>query len=481
MVDRVCGWGASEMSGRSGTTLGVAFALVVVATLAAGSAATEASVGGAVVTIQPVAQHPQGPVTVSGSGYADGATVTVTMDAHKLGSAHANSSGAFRLTARVPATSLPGEHTVKAIATGTASQTGLLVRTDWRMGGFGPTQHSANPYENVLRPSNVGHLSVAWQQTFGTSDNTAYYSAPSLINGYLYTSVGYADNLGFGYLLKLNASTGAVVWSQKGGPANGPPVVYNGNVYWEEGEVYVTSDATGQYVEQFPQAAGFSQEVLVGNTLYTGTAAIDLDTNQLLWSGTPANTAVTSGFAYADGVVFIGVQDNQAGTYALDALDAATGAVVWSAPDGNFVQQTPTVDNGEVIVSDKSGTTYALNQSTGAQLWATPGAGGGGASPAVIGGVVYQVADGVYALSESTGAVDWSNALNNGATPDFTVAVANGVLYIAGSSLTTIDTATGATISESLAHQDVGLAVVNGNVYASQRAGLGFIDYTIAS
>ena len=447
----------------------------------AASARHEASAAGALVKVQPVMQHPRGSIIVSGSGYVARAVVTVRLDGQKLGSAHASSSGAFRLTATVPATSRPGEHTVKALAAGTTAQTGLLVRTNWPMGGFGPAQHSANPYENVLSASTVGGLTVAWQQTFGTSDNTAYYSAPSLINGYLYTSVALADDPGPGDLLKLDASTGAVVWSKNGGPATGPPVVYNGNVYWDQGgQVYVTSDATGQALEVL-QAGGFDQEVLVGSTLYTGTAAIDLDTNQLLWSGTPANTAVTSGFAYADGMVFMGVQDNQAGTYAFDALDATTGALVWSASDSNFVQQTPTVDNGEVIYSDKSGTTYALDESTGTQLWAAPHTFGGNGSAAVIGGVVYQVDDGIYALNESTGAVTWSNALNNGGGANFDVAVANGVLYVAGNALTAIDTATGATISHSEAHKDTGLAVVNGNIYASQRAGLGFIDYTIPS
>ena len=442
-----------------------------------GAAAQGASPGLQVV-VRPLVQHPSGSVAVVGSGFPDSSAVTVRFSGKAVGTAVADGTGRFSTDVTVPAWALPGKHTVSAVADGDTGRTTMLVRTNWPMANFGPRQRAANPYENVLSPSTVGQLSVKWQQTFDTSNNSAVYSAPSIINGYVYTSVYYDVNVP-GYKLKLDASTGAIIWSSNAGYAQGPPVVYGGNVYWEDGgDVYVTSDATGQFVADFANTGGFDQEVLVGNILYTGTAAINLDNKGILWSGTPGGTRATSGFAYDNGMLFMGLEDTQSGADSIAALDASTGTLVWDTPENALIEQTPAVDNGRVLLSNRDGVTYALTETTGSQLWADSGISGGGGPPAALNGTVYQVGPaGAYALDETTGAVEWTNSQVYSGRSMFNAALANGVLYVAGDALTALDTATGSIIYSSLAYRDNGLAVANGNVYSSQDDGLGIVDY----
>ena len=87
----------------------------------------------------------------------------------------------------------------------------------------------------------------------------------------------------------------------------------------------------------------------------------------------------------ANGVVYVGSLNHN-----VYALDARTGAKLWSYATGYSVQSSPAVANGVVYVGSADGNVYALNASTGAKLWSY--AAGNYAvysSPAVANGVVY--------------------------------------------------------------------------------------------
>ncbi len=91
---------------------------------------------------------------------------------------------------------------------------------------------------------------------------------------------------------------------------------------------------------------------------------------------------------------------------------------------------SPAVVNGVVYVGAADGNVYALNASTGAKLWSYATGGEVESSPAVANGVVYVGSDddNVYALNASTGAKLWS--YTTGSIVDSSPAVANGVVYI---------------------------------------------------
>jgi len=114
------------------------------------------------------------------------------------------------------------------------------------------------------------------------------------------------------------------------------------------------------------------------------------------------------------------------------ALNASTGAELWSfATGGNNMFSSPAVANGVVYVAADNLNLYALNASTGAKLWSDNIGTEGGPSPAVANGVVYvSSADrNLYALNASTGAKLWNHAIGlNSSSPT----VVNGVVYVRG-------------------------------------------------
>src|SRR5580704_12943410 len=174
--------------------------------------------------------------------------------------------------------------------------------------------------------------------------------------------------------------------------------------------------------------------------------ALNASTGAKLWSYTTGGQLVSSP-AVANGVVYIGSGDSN-----VYALHASTGAKLWSYTTGAGVESSPAVANGVVYVGYDDDNLYALNASTGAKLWSFATGGGSEcifgvpqppgflnapckifSSPAVANGVVYvSSTDGnLYALNASTGAKLWSNPAVSYSSP----AVANGVVYIGSTAL----------------------------------------------
>ena len=63
-------------------------------------------------------------------------------------------------------------------------------------------------------------------------------------------------------------------------------------------------------------------------------------------------------------MVYVGSED-----FNVYALNASTGAKLWSYTTGSWVHSSPAVANGVVYVGSDDGNVYALNASTGAKLW----------------------------------------------------------------------------------------------------------------
>ena len=66
-------------------------------------------------------------------------------------------------------------------------------------------------------------------------------------------------------------------------------------------------------------------------------------------------SGVISSPAIANGVVYIGSNDNN-----LYALNANTGAKLWSYTTGNWVVSSPVVSNGVLYVGSADGNVYAF-------------------------------------------------------------------------------------------------------------------------
>ena len=89
-----------------------------------------------------------------------------------------------------------------------------------------------------------------------------------------------------------------------------------------------------------------------------------------------------------NGIVYVGSFDDK-----VYALNASTGATVWTATTGGQVFSSPAVANGIVYVGSDDGNVYTLSATTGARIWTATPIGAMESSPAVANGIVYVGSD----------------------------------------------------------------------------------------
>ncbi len=135
--------------------------------------------------------------------------------------------------------------------------------------------------------------------------------------------------------------------------------------------------------------------------------ALNASTGAKLWSFATGNESQLDSPAVANGVVYIGSLDDN-----VYALNASTGAKLWSYTTGASVNSSPALGNGVVYIGSDDDNLYALNANTGAKLWSFATGNVVYSSPAMANGVVYIGSDddNLYALNASTGAKLWSFA-----------------------------------------------------------------------
>jgi outer membrane protein assembly factor BamB len=154
----------------------------------------------------------------------------------------------------------------------------------------------------------------------------------------------------------------------------------------------------------------------------------NVGTLQVKWSYPIGSNISASSPAVADGIVYFGSTDHN-----VYALNAGTGAKLWSYTTGDQVYSSPAVANGVVFVGSMDSNVYALNANTGAKLWSFATDSSVDSSPAVVNGVVYivSVANGgtMYALNANTGAKLWS--FDTFSTQPSSASVVNGIVYFA--------------------------------------------------
>jgi outer membrane protein assembly factor BamB len=215
-----------------------------------------------------------------------------------------------------------------------------------------------------------------------------------------------------------------------------------------------TPDATGYFRAYSPPAVA-NGLVYVGSP-NSGLYALDAATGALRWTALTPGT-VSYSPAVANGVVYV-----SAGA-GLWALDATNGALRWTAHTSDEPRSSPAVANGVVYVGTKV-SLDALDAATGALRWTAP-IGSRVSSPAVDNGVVYvSVDDGtLYAFDAATGSIRWVFPL--GSSPS-SPAVVNGVVYATSSDwLLAVDSATGLALWAAPYGGTQAPAVANGVVY----------------
>ena len=82
-------------------------------------------------------------------------------------------------------------------------------------------------------------------------------------------------------------------------------------------------------------------------------------THRSVATGGPVRSTPTE----QDNVLYFGSDDSK-----IYALDAATGATVWTVTTGGAVESSPTLQSNVLYVGSDDATVYALNPATGATL-----------------------------------------------------------------------------------------------------------------
>ena len=236
---------------------------------------------------------------------------------------------------------------------------------------------------------------------------------------------------------------------------------------------------TNEEIETPPQAAqaatvGADQSAMVyAGSFDRNLYAVDARTGAKVWS-VPTGGSVFSSPTAADGLVYVGSDDGN-----LYAINASTGAKAWSFLTGSAVVSSPAVSGGNVFIASQDGNVYALNARTGAMTWKFPTGSSIESSPAVAGNVVYVGSDDrdVYALNALTGAEIWKSP--TGFLVQSSPAVADNMVFVGSDDhdVYALNARTGAGIwkfpteddvfsSPAVAGNVVYVGSVDGNVYA---------------
>jgi len=262
--------------------------------------------------------------------------------------------------------------------------------------------------------------------------------APAVVDGVVF--VGSYDNKTYA----LNASTGDEIWSRKlGGNVWHSPAVAYGMVFVNCGDnrTYALDAATGELVWSYEtgdyRVVGSSPAVAYGMVFIAASKtrfppqprapakvyALNASTGAKIWSYMIDDQVFCSP-AVAEGKVYIG--SNDANVYALDAY---TGNKLWSYQTGRLVQSDPAVAYGLVFIGSGDNRTYALNATTGELIWNYTTGDGVHSAPAVADGKVFfgSLDKTIYALNASTGELIWSYETDGWV---FQLAIAYGKLFV---------------------------------------------------
>jgi polyvinyl alcohol dehydrogenase (cytochrome) len=188
---------------------------------------------------------------------------------------------------------------------------GAAGSSSWPSGGHDSSNTHSNPAETKLNAENVKNLAVKW--TYTTQGDVS--ANPAVVDGAVYF-----PDWG-GYLHKVDAATGAKIWSRK------------------------ISDYDG-----IPGSVSRASPAVVGNTVYVGDqnggnlTAVNATTGNAIWTTRVDQhpfAILTAGPLVYNGVVYQGVASAEEGVAtnpnypcctfrgSVVALNAATGAILW--------------------------------------------------------------------------------------------------------------------------------------------------------
>ena len=237
--------------------------------------------------------------------------------------------------------------------------------------------------------------------------------------------------------------TGAPIWSS---PALQGDAVYTGS---SDSNVYALKASSGKLLWQFKTGAAVVGPPMVdGEFVYVlsddgflyklarrqGTLAWKFDTHgnssrELPNVKSDVYDTVASAPTISDGVLYIGSADKR-----LYAVEASSGKELWRFDTQGLVRSTPVVAGGRVFFGSRDHFVYALDAHTGALAWKFDTVREVVSSPLAADGTVYigSRSSNLYALDAATGAVKWTFFYWS-SWVESSARIRNGILYIGSS------------------------------------------------
>ncbi len=256
-------------------------------------------------------------------------------------------------------------------------------------------------------------------------------SGPAAADGRIYVSDG------AGTFYALDQASGRQIWTSSSSYAAPSAATADAGVVYlgtADGALVALDASTG--VERWrstisPTGGAANAPAVAGGLVYAGTSggefvAVDASTGKLVWR-VDTGSESTGTAIVAAGIAYIGSSTESGPGGHLRAVDAQTGQVLWQVDGMNY---SPTVADGIVYTASSSGAVGARDARSGVERWRFQ-VQGTARAPAVAGGVVYVAADTehrVYALEASSGRELWQYDVDS--ANDCCIAVAKGSVFV---------------------------------------------------
>ncbi|MDE0689173.1 MAG: PQQ-binding-like beta-propeller repeat protein [Candidatus Poribacteria bacterium] len=289
---------------------------------------------------------------------------------------------------------------------------------------------------------------ILWRHT----SPTPIFSSPAVAGGRVYIGEGYHHDSDC-HLRCLDARTGEQIWSfPTTSHVESTPFIHQGKLYFTAGAdgVYCIDALEGEQIWHYPAVHADMSPVMHKDKVYFGTGygdyriyAVDAQTGAEVWSKQMPYSVWGSPSAEENRVFFGLGRGNFSESAPIPAgkvvaLDTETGDILWEHEAEDAVLTAIAIQNGYVTFGSRDGYVYSLQSTDGKLNWKTDLGGPVVSSPAVTMDTIYAATkDGyIYALSTDNGKVQWefdTRIINRNIDLYSSPAVANGLLYIGSS------------------------------------------------
>ena len=357
---------------------------------------------------------------------------------------------------------------VEAAVSGPAS---AATVHQWTQFHYSYTKSGYSPSETILNTGNVSGLKPVWQKTVAStlngtpvvsattvyalgwngdlealrrSDGTALWTtslggtelaqfAPALYDNVVIVPT---DGAGHGWMLGINARTGATIW--KRALVDYPfaePTIYGDNVYFATGNYLydlnaatgavrwrklLTPDPTAYYPGVYgPVAVSGSGQFVVAASLDGWLYELNAKTGAVVWKIQAGLGIYRGGPAIYNGIIYVPESRTQdeTGGFDLVAVQVSDHHVLWRVYCGEVTLVTPGAGAGSVFVGGR-GSLDAFDAATGTLKWSTETSGWDWGSPVLANGVVYTTTDSeLEVFNASTGEMLFRTTSVNRSSP----------------------------------------------------------------